>query len=139
MAYTQHTTAVAASQQAASSATGKASNKRSKESDDKAKKKANEESSQAAYELVQASTALQAAQALKNLDGNGAPADIEPLAQDPSLLTTMDPMQLADAIQNCKMIDISSPAFLSGYKDGLRLQAAAAGSLHVRWPSNAAC
>jgi hypothetical protein len=74
----------------------------------------------AAYELVQAT------QALHQLDSSVA--DIEPLTQDPTLLTTMDPLQLAAAMQNCTMLDVSSQALISGYKDGLQ---AAAGTLHV--------
>ncbi len=65
----------------------------------------------AAYELVQASQALQAVQALSGLDSGGGghqDLDIEPLAQDPTLLTAMDPTQLAQAMSNCTMLDMNT-------------------------------
>jgi hypothetical protein len=81
----------------------------------------------AAYELVQASQALQAVQALHHLDAMSASVsasdivDIEPLTQDPTLLTAMDPAQLAAAMQNCQLppLEANCQAILNGYKEGL--------------------
>lgn len=144
LAYTQHTSAVAAAQQQqqnqASAKTSSSSTKRpnkdaANETDetsrtvDKKEDEIPDGNTSSAYELLQASQALQAAQALQQLDSS---ADIEPLTQDPTLLTTMDAGQLATAMQNCTMLDVNSQALVSGYKDGLQAAAVSTGSLHVR-------
>lgn len=69
-----------------------------------------------AYELVQASQALQAVQAL-NLDVGLDPQD---LSHDQALL--MDPSHLAAAVQNCPIpLDANCQAILNGYKEGLQV------------------
>merc|ERR1719422_2498399 len=49
----------------------------------------------AAFELVQASQALQAVQAVQPLLHAESPPMMTPLTQDPSLLSSMDPAQIA--------------------------------------------
>ena len=105
----------------------------------------------AAYELVQASQALQAVQALQqqHLDPSsatsptnqatgcqGVPGDVEPLTQDPTLLTSLDPAHLAAAVQNCPLpLDANCQAILNGYKEGMQAGQALATTLQVRFPS----
>merc|ERR1719470_668434 len=55
----------------------------------------------AAFELVQASQALQAVQAVQPLLHAESPPMMTPLTQDPSLLSSMDPAQIAAAVQHC--------------------------------------
>merc|ERR1712227_641516 len=55
----------------------------------------------AAFELVQASQALQAVQAVQPLLSSESPPMMTPLKQDPSLLSSMDPAQIARAVQHC--------------------------------------
>jgi len=56
----------------------------------------------AAFELVQASQALQAVQAVQPLLGHAeSPPMMTPLTQDPALLSSMDPAQIAAAVQHC--------------------------------------
>lgn len=96
----------------------------------------------AAYELVQASQALQAVQALQqqhldpssptNSSGQGIPGDVEPLTQDPTLLTSLDPAHLAAAVQNCPLpLDANCQAILNGYKEGMQAGQALATTLQV--------
>ena len=99
----------------------------------------------AAYELVQASQALQAVQALQqqHLDtssaspsnqGSTSPGsgDVEPLTQDPALLTSLDPVHLAAAVQNCPLpLDANCQAILNGYKEGMQAGQALATTLQV--------
>ena len=99
----------------------------------------------AAYELVQASQALQAVQALQqqHLDTSSAASsnqsstspgneEVEPLAQDPALLTSLDPAHLAAAVQNCPLpLDANCQAILNGYKEGMQAGQALATTLHV--------
>eukprot|EP00095_Tigriopus_kingsejongensis_P010708 maker-scaffold179_size282488-snap-gene-1.25 protein:Tk10708 transcript:maker-scaffold179_size282488-snap-gene-1.25-mRNA-1 annotation:"ankyrin repeat and kh domain-containing protein 1" len=79
-----------------------------------------------AYELVKATQAIQAVQALHPLEcgksgaGGGPPRDIEPLAQDPTLLTTMNSAQIEAAVRNLNIsLDMNNPTLLE-YKEGLQ-------------------
>ena len=132
------------------------SNKRSKDSaagginDKKLQSKANSSAAAAAaaantaYELVQASHALQAVQAVQHLsmgggggDGGvsgGSPMDgVEPLTQDPALLTaaslSADHHASIAAAAACSLpldpipLDASCQALINGYKEGLQAQA----------------
>jgi hypothetical protein len=99
----------------------------------------------AAYELVQASQALQAVQALQqqHLDPSSATSptnegmiagDLEPLTQDPTLLTSLDPAHLAAAVQNCPLpLDANCQAILNGYKEGMQAGQALATTLQVHF------
>jgi len=55
----------------------------------------------AAFELVQASQALQAVQAVQPMLHGESPPMMTPLQQDPTLLSSMDPAQIAAAVQHC--------------------------------------
>jgi hypothetical protein len=80
-----------------------------------------------AYELVQASQALQAVQAL-NLDAGIDPQD---LSHDQALL--MDPSHLAAAVQNCPIpLDANCQAILNGYKEGLQVGQSLTTTLQVK-------
>jgi len=69
----------------------------------------------AAFELVQASQALQAVQAVQPLLGHAdSPPMMTPLTQDPSLLSSMDPAQIAAAVQHCP-IPLDSALQVSGW------------------------
>eukprot|EP00094_Tigriopus_californicus_P009181 TCALIF_08851-PA protein Name:"Similar to Ankrd17 Ankyrin repeat domain-containing protein 17 (Mus musculus)" AED:0.38 eAED:0.38 QI:0/0.53/0.37/0.75/1/1/16/0/2553 len=81
----------------------------------------------AAYEYVQAPQANQAVQALYQLEGPKGmvvppSAEIEPLTQDPALLSSLDTSRIESQIAGLKNINISldrdNPALLD-YKDGL--------------------
>ena len=105
----------------------------------------------AAYELVQASQALQAVQALQqqHLDTTstssssnqsspsptvpgGTGGDVEPLTQDPALLSSLDPAHLAAAVQNCPLpLDANCQAILNGYKEGMQAGQVLATTLQV--------
>ena len=84
-----------------------------------------------AYELVQASQALQAVQAL-NLDSGIDPQD---LSHDQALL--MDPSHLAAAVQNCPIpLDANCQAILNGYKEGLQVGQSLTTTLQVKQHAN---
>merc|ERR1712038_1919888 len=55
----------------------------------------------AAFELVQASQALQTVQAVQPMLHGESPPMMTPLQQDPTLLSSMDPAQIAAAVQHC--------------------------------------
>jgi len=77
----------------------------------------------AAFELVQASQALQAVQAVPPILHADSPPMMTPLTQDPSLLSSMDPAQIAAAVQHCP-IPLDSP-----------LQVATSGGVSVQYSS----
>ena len=57
---------------------------------------------------------------------------MEPLAQDPALLTSLDPAHLAAAVQNCPLpLDANCQAILNGYKEGMQAGQALATTLQV--------
>jgi len=67
----------------------------------------------AAFELVQASQALQAVQAVPPILHSDSPPMMTPLTQDPRLLSEMDPAQIAAAVQHCP-IPLDSPLTVGG-------------------------
>jgi len=74
----------------------------------------------AAFELVQASQALQAVQAVQPLLHSESPPLMTPLTQDPGLLSSMDPAQIAAAVQHCPIpLDSALQVATSG---GVQLQ-----------------
>lgn len=79
----------------------------------------------AAYELVQASQALQAVQALHHLQDPGSSDDIEPLTQDPTLLLTT----MAPPLENLHLQLPSLDPY--GYKEGLQANPELARALQV--------
>ena len=57
---------------------------------------------------------------------------MEPLTQDPALLTSLDPVHLAAAVQNCPLpLDANCQAILNGYKEGMQAGQALATTLQV--------